>query len=167
MKMKQWILLALFCGTLTLSAQDKFYTQGLFHVKWTPFQLILMPDVQLFDSKTEVRGISVSCSAEIGRNPCYGLCFGGLRARMGNTYGMSFCVVNVSSICSEIVTFAFLNKAEPYRGQTPVQVGAINVTEHGWQLGLFNYNKNSWIPFTMIFNFSPTPELLSEGADGK
>lgn len=35
------------------------------------------------------------------------------------------------------------------------QIGAFNVAEEGLQLGVFNYNRNALIPFTLIFNYSP------------
>lgn len=38
-----------------------------------------------------------------------------------------------------------------------VQIGVVNLANHGWQLGLFNYNQNSILPYTVLFNYS-SPE---------
>lgn len=39
-----------------------------------------------------------------------------------------------------------------------LQIGLINTANHGWQFGLFNYNKNSICPYSVFFNYSSPPD---------
>ena len=47
-------------------------------------------------------------------------------------------------------------------GRSAFQIGFMNSADCGLQIGLFNYNKNSILPYTLLFNFSSPAKNKAE-----
>ena len=85
---------------------------------------------------------------------------------MGKNYGISIAPLNmvdennalmlgvcnfgsITDTTGNGVQIGLVNHAE-----SGFQIGVVNHAESGFQIGLINYNKNAYIPWMPLFNFS-------------
>jgi len=147
---------------------------GIIKASWSPFQLALAPEpyCQLITGRANIYGLAIgllvleqesatiSVSLTSGQNKNYGLQCGVVTLTSLN-YGL-----NVGPLASFIdrnygLQIGFVtveaegrNRNEKYKAGTPgMQIGAFNIGQ-GFQIGLLNYNTNSYIPILPLFNFS-------------
>lgn len=52
-------------------------------------------------------------------------------------------------------------------GLSAFQIGFMNSADSGLQIGVFNYNKNSLLPYTILFNYSSPDKARANGGKGK
>lgn len=106
-----------------------------------------------------------------------GLGISGLCGISAMNYGLLIAPFNVIQCENRGVTAGVLNLAvSDYplgiigrkcreRGNF-MQIGVVNIANHGWQFGLFNYNKNSILPYSILFNYSAPEAEKEKKADG-
>ena len=46
---------------------------------------------------------------------------------------------------------------EPINASCWLQIGVLNMQKYGFQIGLLNYNKNAFVPWFPLINFSKAP----------
>ena len=73
---------------------------------------------------------------------------------MGKNYGISIAPVNMVAENNALMLGVFnLCPMGDTKGNG-VQIGLVNHAESGFQIGLIDYNKNAYIPWMPLFNFS-------------
>ncbi len=149
---------------------------GWFKSRWTPLQLSFVPGLSLFSSDTPVYGISFGGPLVI-QEKVYGLNLSLLGAMANHNAGIMMAPVNLYSenfgVSVGMVNIAVHDYSGVQLGVCNwdrslrcggVQLGVVNFAVNGWQFGLLNFNRNpkAWLPFTILFNYSPVPEERGE-----
>ena len=143
-------------------------------LEWTPLQVSVFPNIQLFNSDAVVYGINLSALltnqhrvSGISASPlCINRSNAGVDAKVAGLCGENFalslgCVSVVCANNGAMVGIANISGLERSFDESGfgLQVGLYNQAKTGVQIGLLNYNKNSAIPVLPFFNCSfPDPE---------
>lgn len=80
-----------------------------------------------------------------------------VRGNLGTQFGLINLADGVDCVRDEKAEYKEFKIIKVER-KNFLQIGLINTANHGWQFGLFNYNKNSICPYSVFFNYSPPPD---------
>ena len=156
-------------NTTSVKRETEDIYQYAFSASWTPIQLSCLP-FSLFDYRADVYGINIGLLFGTFPNNVYGVNYAGIV----NIAGKSHCGISLSGIYMVMgknygISIAPLNMVDennalmlgvcnlgPITDTTGngVQIGLVNHAESGFQIGLINYNKNAYIPWMPLLNFS-------------
>ena len=140
-----------------------------FSAPWTPIQLSCTP-FSLFCNRADVYGINIGLLLGTFPNNVYGISYvglvnmvwknhcgislSGIYMVMGKNYGISIAPINMvdenNALMLGVCNFGSITDTTG----NGVQIGLVNHAESGFQIGLINYNKNAYIPWMPLFNFS-------------
>ncbi len=111
----------------------------------------------------DIRGLAVSlglCCPII-----YGTSFG-IWTDIKENYGFCSSIVNLSrennGVLMGLCNIMRRDDENNIDSKNSVQFGLVNIASDGCQIGLFNYNPNSVIPFTLLFNYSRQNETVAQ-----
>ena len=177
--MKKIIALGILLSTFSSFAHFPIYVtthdkNGVFQAEWTPVQLGIIPEenLQLLRENTEVYGFSfgllglnqessiLSFAIINAINKNYLLQTGGLFSVSGKNFGFSispafnFCERNYGvqfGLVNMESNFGFRSSKDK-KGAPGLQIGLFNAGG-GFQIGLFNFNKDGPCPWLPLINF--------------
>ena len=179
---KSLLLLPVMLLSLELYAHNPaivFMGQPLFRSKAAPLQLTMWP-LMLFNDDVKICGIHLASSLLAFQEKLYGASFGlimgsgklyGLNISGasfgGNNYGCSLALYNCWDDFSA-VSIGLVNISRSHRpgnARNLLQIGVFNESENGFQIGLLNHNPNAFIPWMVLFNWSPQIKKSSSAGD--